>query len=149
MEAKALKTVHNIDIKYGIAYFRILKKKLFWKIKKWQIENSETLEISEILEILFRFFLFPSFWFCPSAKIENLDLKISEKNFRDFRDFRGFRVFDLTYIMVEIFTIFHNYSTALSYIEKFSYNNMADCCVNKWLKVTAKVSGESLLTLNY
>ena len=26
MKTKALKTIHNIDIKYGIAYFRILKK---------------------------------------------------------------------------------------------------------------------------
>ena len=54
-----------------------------------------------------------------------------------------------SHIMVEIFTIFHNKSTVLSYIETFSYNDMADCCVNKWLKVTAKVSGESLLTLYY
>ena len=45
-------------------------------MKKWQIENSET---SEISEILFRVFLFPSVWFCPTAKIENLDLKISKK----------------------------------------------------------------------
>ena len=36
-----------------------------------------------------------SFRFCPKAKIQNSDLKISEKMFRDFRDFRGFRVFDL------------------------------------------------------
>ena len=48
-------------------------------MKKWQIENSETSEISEISEILFRVFLFPSFRFCPIAKIENSDLKISEK----------------------------------------------------------------------
>ena len=53
-------------------------------MKKWQIENSET---SEISEILFRVFLFPSFRFCPIAKIENSDLKISEKNFRVFRVF--------------------------------------------------------------
>ena len=88
---KALKTIHNIDIKYGNAYFRILKKFIFWKRKKWQIENSEN---SEILEILFRVFLFPSFRFCPTAKIENSDINISEKIFRDIRDFRGFRVFD-------------------------------------------------------
>ena len=56
-------------------------------MKKWQIENSETSEISEISEILFRVFLFPSFRFCPIAKIENSDLKISEKNFRVFRVF--------------------------------------------------------------
>ena len=34
-------------------------------MKKWQIENSKTSEISEILEILFRVFLFPSFRFRP------------------------------------------------------------------------------------
>ena len=59
-------------------------------MKKWQIENSEKLEKSEISEKLFRVFLCPSFRFCPTAKIQNSDLKISEKNFR------GFRVFDLT-----------------------------------------------------
>ena len=64
-------------------------------MKKWQIENLENSEISEISEKLFRVFLFPSFRFCPTAKIENLDLNILEKNFRDSRDFRGFRVFDL------------------------------------------------------
>ena len=53
-------------------------------MKKWQIENSET---SEISEIFFRVFLFSSFRFCPIVKIENSDLKISEKNFRFFPDF--------------------------------------------------------------
>ena len=38
--------------------------------------------------------IIPSFQFCPTAKIENSDLKISEENLRDFREFRGFRVFD-------------------------------------------------------
>ena len=56
-------------------------------MKKWQIENSEILETSEIL---FRVFFIPSFRFCPIAKIENLDLKISGKNFRVFQDFRAF-----------------------------------------------------------
>ena len=51
-------------------------------------------ETSEILEILFRVFLFLSFRFCPTAKVENSDLKISEKNFQDFR------VFDLAGISV-------------------------------------------------
>ena len=50
-------------------------------MKKQQIENSKK---SEISEKLFRVFLFPSFRFCPVAKIENSDLKISEKNFRVF-----------------------------------------------------------------
>ena len=58
---------------------------------KWQIENSETSEISEILEILFRVILFPSFRFCPTAKIENSDLKISGKNFPSFPSFPTFR----------------------------------------------------------
>ena len=39
----------------------------------------------------------PSFRFCPTAKIENSDLKISGKNFLDFLDFRGFRVFDMAH----------------------------------------------------
>ena len=56
-------------------------------MKKWQIENLENSEISEISEKLFRVFLFPSFRFCPTAKIEKSDLKILEKNFRDFRVF--------------------------------------------------------------
>ena len=67
-------------------------------MKEWQIENSETSEISEISEILFRVFLFPSFRFFPTAKIENSDLKTWEKNFRAFQYFRGFRVFDLAAI---------------------------------------------------
>ena len=50
-------------------------------MKKWQIENSET------SETLFRVFLFPSFGFYPRVKIENSDLKISEKKFLDFRVF--------------------------------------------------------------
>ena len=48
-------------------------------MKKWQIKNLEKSEISEISEKLFRVFSFPSFRFCPTAKIENSDLKISEK----------------------------------------------------------------------
>ena len=56
---------------------------------KGQVKNSEKSEILEISEILFPVFLSPSFRFCSTAKIENSDLKISEKNFR------GFRVFNL------------------------------------------------------
>ena len=63
-------------------------------MKKWQIEISEKSEISEIWEKLFRLFLFPSFRFCPTAKIENSDWKFLEK------DFRGFQVFDLAQIML-------------------------------------------------
>ena len=59
-------------------------------MEKWQIENLETLETSEISEMLFRVFLFPRFLFNSKAKIENSDLKISEKNFRDFQDFQVF-----------------------------------------------------------
>ena len=74
-------------------------------MKKWQIENSEKSKISEISEKLFRVFLFPSFRFCTTAKIENSDLKILEKNVRDFRDFRVFWVFDLA----ETESIFSNF----------------------------------------
>ena len=49
-------------------------------MKKRQIENLEKSEISEITEKLFRVFDF-------TAKIENSDLKILQKKFRDFRDF--------------------------------------------------------------
>ena len=59
-------------------------------MKKWQIENSET---SEISEILFRVFLFPSFRFCPTAKIENSDLKISGENCPSFLSFPRFPSF--------------------------------------------------------
>ena len=72
------------------------------KMKKWQIEKSEKSEFSEISEKLFRVFFFPSFRFCPTAKIENPDLKISEKNLRDFWDFRSFRV--STWPLVPSFT---------------------------------------------
>ena len=50
------------------------------------MENSETLEISEIL---FQVFLFPSF--CPIAKIENSELQLSEKIFPSFASFASFR----------------------------------------------------------
>ena len=50
-------------------------------MKKQQIKNLEQSEISEISEKLFRVFLFPNLRFCPAAKMENSNLKISEKNF--------------------------------------------------------------------
>ena len=51
-----------------LLYFRLLKKK-FLKNEKMVNRNLR--------------------------KMENSDLKMLEKNFRDFRDFRGFRVFGL------------------------------------------------------
>ena len=56
-------------------------------MKKWQIENLETSEISEVSEILFRVFLFPSFRFCPIAKIKNSDLRVGKK-FPSFPSFQ-------------------------------------------------------------
>ena len=47
-------------------------------------------------------FIIQSFRFCPTGKIENSDLKISEKYFRDVGDFRGFRVFDLASLLLII-----------------------------------------------
>ena len=70
-------------------------------MKKWQNEKSEKSE--EISEKLFRVFLFPSCWFCPTAKIENSDLKFLEKYFQDFWDFRGFQAFHLALSAVNNF----------------------------------------------
>ena len=78
-------------------------------MKKWQIQNSETSEISAISEILFRVFLIPIFRFCPIAKIENSDLKISEKNFRVFR------VFDLAYVGVSFLKKIDGFSVKDAY----------------------------------
>ena len=62
--------------------------------------------------------IIPSFQFCPTAKIENSDLKILEENLRDFREFRGFRVFDQA-IMSPYF-----------YIEKYIFSRTSFClCV--------------------
>ena len=79
-------------------------------MKKWQIENSEKSEISEISEKLFQVFLFPSFRFCPTAKIENSDLKILEKNFRDFRVFDLALVYTWTGFCIVILIIYMNMS---------------------------------------
>ena len=77
-------------------------------MKKRQMENSETSKISEISEILFRVFLFPSFRFPSTAKIKNSDLKISEKIFR------GFRVFELAgYTCMFMFGILNIHSQNL------------------------------------
>ena len=81
-------------------YFRILKKKL--KNEKMANRNSEKSEKSEISEKLFRVFLFPSVRFCPTAKIENWNLKILEKFFRNFRDFQGFQGFHLAFSFIEL-----------------------------------------------
>ena len=77
-------------------------------MKKWQIENSEKSEISEISEKLFRVFFFPSFRFCPTAKIENSDLKNSDKKFLRFPRFPKFPSFRpgrqfSTFILQKIF----------------------------------------------
>lgn len=55
-----------------------------------KIKNFDTSEILEFSEILFHVFSFLSFQFRHIAKIENSDLKDSEKNLQHFRDFRDF-----------------------------------------------------------
>ena len=50
-------------------------------------------------------FLISIFRFSPAAKIENNDLKMSEKNSRDFRDIRGFGVFDLANVNTNLIFI--------------------------------------------
>ena len=56
-------------------------------MKKWQIENSEASEISEIF--------FRAFDFALKPKSKSQIQKNSKKNFRDIQDFR---VFDLAYL---------------------------------------------------
>ena len=65
-------------------YFRILRKTFFLNNEK--MVNRKLGKVGNLgnLGKLFRVFLFPSFRFFPTAKIENSDLKILEKNFRDF-----------------------------------------------------------------
>ena len=87
-------------------------------MKKWQIENSETSKISEISEIVFRVFLFPSFRFCPIAKIENSDLKISEKNFRVLRVFDPARICLQKYICVRKLMVIENIKNNVLYLTK-------------------------------
>ena len=55
-------------------------------MEKWQVENSEKLEISEIVEKIFRLFVF----------ILQSNRKLGFKNLgKKFQDFRVFRVFDV------------------------------------------------------
>ena len=98
-------------------------------MKKWQIENSE------ISEKLFRVFLFPSFRFCPTAKIENSDLKFLEKNFR------GFLVFDMAFPCGDLRVV---QCRALKYF--FSKDGVFQCsrgCTKKFVLV-AKYGGHFL-----
>ena len=63
-------------------------------MKKWQIENSETSEVSKISEILFRVFLFPRFRYSQNRKLgfKNLGKKFpSFPRFPSFPSFPSFR----------------------------------------------------------
>ena len=69
-------------------------KKHLYKKKKIKKENQKeanrklgNLENLGNLGNIIPSFVFPNFRFCPTAKTENLDLKISEKYFRVFRVF--------------------------------------------------------------
>ena len=95
-------------------------------MKKWQIESSETLEISEIL---FQVFLFPSFRFCPIAKIENSDLEILEKNVRVFRDFRVFdlAVLEETKFEVDTTSIILSYMQIKKYLDTVNLQHTKPC----------------------
>ena len=69
-----MKTKHNVDRKYGIASCRILKKKVFWKMKKWQIENSKI--FSEIFK--------SKFSILPYSQNRKLGFKNFGKKFSEF-----------------------------------------------------------------
>ena len=65
-------------------------------------------------------FLISKFSILPKAKIENSDLKISEKNFLVFRDFRFFRVFYLAYknsLSEQFFCKWMHFQISLSFSE--------------------------------
>ena len=86
---KALKTIHDIDIKYQIAYFRILKKLFFEKWKNVKSKTQKPQKSQKSRKYYSEFSYFRVFNFALQPKSKNLDLKILEKNFR------GFWVFDL------------------------------------------------------
>ena len=96
------KAKHNIDKKYEIAYCRILKKKTFFekcKTGKSKLGNLENLgNLGDIIPS----FLISKFSILHKAKIENSDLKFSEKNFRVFWDFRVFQVLGLAHVCLKI-----------------------------------------------
>ena len=72
-------------------YFRILRK-IFLKNNEKMANRNLGSEKSRKSRKINPSFLISEFSILPTTKIENSDLKILEKNFRDFR---GFRVFDL------------------------------------------------------
>ena len=76
-----MKTIYNIDIKYGIAYFSILKKSGNEKKANEKLEN-----LGNLGNII------PSVRFWPTAETKNSCLKNLGKNCGDFRDIRVFRV---------------------------------------------------------
>ena len=127
-----MKTKHNIDRKYGIAYCSILKKKGFLKNEKaanWKLRNLGNL--GNLGNIITSFLISK---FCPTAKIENSDLKILEKNLRVFR---VFKVFDLAYskpssIYDEKLTD-RVLNTPLGYIQEIIIRVQVTNCISKFL----------------
>ena len=100
-----MKTKHNIDRKYGIAYCRILKKKSFLKNEK--VANRKLGNLGNLGNII------PSF-LISKFSISKSDLKIPEKKFPVFR------VFDLALILFVMSYMRHkniNYA-------KFSNSNL-------------------------
>ena len=86
------------------------------RLSNGQVENSET---SEILEILFRVFLFLSFRFCSTAKTENSDLKISEK-ISDISEVSQFSTWTLSNSidLVSSYAIYHVQSESIFFTKK-------------------------------
>ena len=85
---KSLKTIHNIDIKYGIAYFRILKK-----IVKMANRKSENLGNLRNLGNIIPIFLISEFSVLPYSKNRKLGYKYLGKIFPRFPRFPRFPSF--------------------------------------------------------
>ena len=104
-----MKTIHNIDIKYGIADFRILE--FIWKMKKWQIKNWEILGILE-----FSYFRVSNFSF--RAKLKTWIWRISGKKFLRFLRFLRFLSFQPDYHFGPISAFLHHYQPKNQNVEK-------------------------------
>ena len=85
-----MKTIHNIDIKYGIAYFRIFKKKFFLRNEK--MTNRKLGNLGNLGNII-PSFLISEFSILPYSKNRKLGYKYLGKTFPTFPRFLRFPSF--------------------------------------------------------
>ena len=90
MKTKALKTIHKIDIKYGIAYFRILKKS-FLKNEKMANRKLGSLRNLGNLGNIIPSFPISEFSILPWSQNRKLGFKNLGKKCPRFPRFQSFR----------------------------------------------------------